>query len=100
MAKAAGAERFIHVSALGVDKATGSNYARSKTMGEKAVMSAFPEATVLRPSIIFGPEDNFFNQFAAMAGLFPALPLIAGGRTSRFQPVYAGDVAKAIMPPA
>lgn len=95
MAYQAGAERFIHVSALGVDKASGSNYARSKALGEKAVLAAFPDATILRPSIIFGPEDNFFNQFATMASLFPALPLIGGGNT-RFQPVYAGDVAKAI----
>jgi len=86
---------FIHVSALGVDKATGSHYARTKLLGEKAVLAAFPEATILRPSVIFGPEDHFFNQFAAMASLLPALPLIGGGRT-RFQPVYAGDVARAI----
>lgn len=95
MAKAAGAERFIHLSALGVDKAAGSEYARSKMLGEKAVLAAFPEATILRPSVIFGPEDNFFNQFADMASKFPALPLIGGGRC-RFQPVYVGDVAKSV----
>jgi uncharacterized protein YbjT (DUF2867 family) len=95
MAKAAGIQRFIHVSALGVDKARNSDYARTKLLGEKAVLSAFPEATILRPSVIFGPEDNFFNQFAAMASLSPALPLLGGGRM-RFQPVYVGDVAKAI----
>jgi uncharacterized protein YbjT (DUF2867 family) len=95
MSKAAGVQRFIHVSALGVDKASGSSYARTKALGERAVLAAFPEAIILRPSVIFGPEDNFFNQFATMASLFPALPLIGGGRT-RFQPVYAGDVAKAV----
>jgi len=95
MAKAAGAQRFIHLSALGVDKAAGSHYARSKLLGEKAVLAAFPEATILRPSVVFGPEDQFYNRFAAMASLCPALPLIGGGR-SRFQPVYVGDVAKAI----
>ena len=95
MAKEAGAKHFVQVSALGIDQAKGSAYARSKLLGEKAVMAAFPEATVLRPSIIFGPEDNFFNQFAAMACFSPALPLIGGGRT-KFQPVYVGDVAKAV----
>ncbi len=92
MAKAAGVTRFIHMSSLGADKAGSSQYARSKISGEKAVRAAFPEATILRPSILFGPEDNFFNQFAAMACISPALPLIGGGGT-RFQPVYAGDVA-------
>lgn len=94
MAKSAGVSRFVHLSALGVDKAIGSQYARSKMLGEKAVAAAFPEATILRPSVIFGAEDNFFNQFAAMASLSPALPLIGGGRT-RFQPAYVGDVAAA-----
>lgn len=95
---AAGADvsRFIHVSSLGIDKAMGSQYARTKALGEKAVQAAFPTATILRPGVIFGPEDNFFNQFAAMASLSPALPLIGGGRT-RFQPVYVGDVAKAVV---
>jgi NADH dehydrogenase len=95
MAKSLGIKRFIHVSALGVDKAAGSAYARSKVLGEKAVLAAFPDATILRPSVIFGAEDRFFNQFAAMAGLSPVMPLIGGGNT-KFQPVYAGDVAKAI----
>ncbi len=95
MAKAAGVKRFVHLSALGVDKASGSHYARSKMLGEKAVLDAFPEATILRPSVIFGPEDNFINLFACMANLSPALPLIGGGKT-RFQPVYVGDVAKAV----
>ncbi|MDX2074054.1 MAG: complex I NDUFA9 subunit family protein [Alphaproteobacteria bacterium] len=92
LAKSAGAARFIHLSALGVDKAFGSEYARTKLVGEKAVTAAFTGATILRPSVIFGPEDHFFNQFAAM----PALPLIGGGKT-RFQPVYVGDVAKAVL---
>ena len=84
-------ERFIHLSALGVEKIFGSEYARTKLLGEKSVATAFPGATILRPSIIFGPDDNFFNQFAAM----PFLPLIGGGN-ARFQPVYADDVASAI----
>ena len=96
MAKEAGAERFIHISALGIDKNTDSAYARSKAIGERAVQSAFPEATILRPSVIFGPEDNFFNQFAAMASLSPVLPLIGGGKT-KFQPVYVDNVAKAVV---
>ena len=96
MAKAAGVQRFVQLSALGVDRAHTSHYARTKLLGEKAVLGAFPEATILRPSVIFGPEDNFFNQFAAMASLAPALPLLGGGRT-QFQPVYVGDVAAAIV---
>ncbi len=95
MAKAAGVSRFVQMSALGVDKAKTSDYARTKLLGEKAVLTAFPEATILRPSVIFGPEDNFYNQFATMGALSPALPLIGGGVT-RFQPVYVGDVAAAI----
>ncbi|MBN8532182.1 MAG: complex I NDUFA9 subunit family protein [Alphaproteobacteria bacterium] len=95
-AKEAGVQRLIHISALGVDKATRSTYARTKLAGEKAVLAAFPEATILRPSVVFGPEDNFFNQFACMARLSPFLPLIGGGKT-RFQPVYAGDVGKAVL---
>lgn len=95
MAKSAGVSRFVQMSALGVDKAKTSEYARTKLLGEKAVLTAFPEATILRPSVIFGPEDNFYNQFATMAALSPALPLIGGGIT-RFQPVYVGDVAAAI----
>lgn len=92
MARAAGVRRFIQISALGIDKAIGSHYARTKLQGEKAVSSAFPGATILRPSVMFGPEDDFFNQFAAM----PIQPLIGGGAT-KFQPVYVDDVAKAIL---
>lgn len=95
LAKSLHIPRFIQISALGVDKASRSRYAYSKMLGENAVLAAFPEATILRPSVIFGPEDNFFNQFAAMAGLAPMLPLIGGGK-SCFQPVYVGDVAEAI----
>lgn len=95
MASNCGVERFIQVSALGIDKATSSHYARTKLLGEKAVQAAFPEATLLRPSVIFGPEDHFFNRFARMAAFSPVLPLIGGGHT-RFQPVYVADVARAI----
>jgi NADH dehydrogenase len=96
LAKPAGAERFVHMSSLGVDKMIKSKYARTKAMGEKAVRAAFPEATILRPSVIFGAEDQFFNSFAAMAQLFRALPLIGGGHT-KFQPVYVNDVAHAVL---
>jgi len=91
----AGVKNFIHVSALGVDKAT-SRYAASKRDGEKAVRDAFPAAVILRPSVIFGPEDNFFNMFAELSRYSPVLPLIGGGKT-KFQPVYVGDVADAVM---
>lgn len=94
-AKNAGTKRFIHISALGADKPSHSKYARTKLNGEKAVIAAFPNATIVRPGILFGPEDNFFNRFACMAALSPFLPLIGGGRT-KFQPVYVGDIAKAI----
>ncbi len=87
--------RFVHFSALGVDRAH-SKYAQSKLAGEKAVMAACPWATILRPSVIFGAEDNFFNMFARLARFVPFLPLIGGGKT-KFQPVYAGDVAHAVM---
>lgn len=95
LAKAAGAERFVHVSSLGVDKMVKSKYARTKAMGEKAVRAAFAEAVVLRPSVIFGAEDQFFNAFASMARL-NFLPVIGGGET-KFQPVYVGDVARAVL---
>lgn len=94
-AKEAGAQTLIQVSALGADAQSESAYARSKAEGEAAVREAFPQAIVIRPSIVFGPEDDFFNRFAAMARVSPALPLIGGGET-RFQPVYVGDVAEAI----
>jgi uncharacterized protein YbjT (DUF2867 family) len=93
-ARAAGA-RMIHVSAIGADENSPALYARSKALGEKAVLSVVPSATIFRPSILFGPEDDFFNRFAGLARLSPALPLIGGGHT-RFQPVFVGDVAAAI----
>jgi NADH dehydrogenase len=86
---------LIHVSAIGAGTESQSRYAQTKTEGEARVRAAFPAATILRPSIVFGPEDQFFNKFAALARLSPALPLIGGGRT-RFQPVFVGDVAAAI----
>lgn len=92
---AAGVERFIHISALGVDRAA-SRYAKSKLAGEQAVIQAFPTATILRPSVIFGPEDGFLNLFAGLMRFSPILPLIGGGAT-RFQPVYVGDVAAAVL---
>lgn len=95
-ASEAGVERMLHMSALGVDKAKTSKYAKTKLMGEKAVKAAFPEATIFRPSVIFGPEDHFYNQFASMSRFSPMLPLIGGGHT-KFQPVYVGDVADAFL---
>jgi len=94
-AAAAGAKRLIHISALGADPASRSEYARTKAAGEAAVRAEFPGAVIVRPSLAFGPEDDFFNRFAAIARLAPALPLIGGGHT-RFQPIYAGDVGAAI----
>ncbi len=91
----AGIERLAHVSAIGAD-AKGSRYGRSKYRGERAVLAAMPSATILRPSIVFGPEDTFFNRIADMAKFAPALPLIAGGKT-KFQPVFVGDVADAVL---
>ncbi|ALG70153.1 3-beta hydroxysteroid dehydrogenase [Azospirillum thiophilum] len=96
LAKAAGVGRLVHLSAIGADAASPAAYARSKAAGEQAVLAAFPTATILRPSIVFGPEDNFFNKFAAMAQKAPVLPLIGGGKT-RFQPVYVGDLADAVV---
>jgi uncharacterized protein YbjT (DUF2867 family) len=93
-AQSAGA-RLVHVSAIGADANSHSRYARSKAEGERRVLAAAPAATIMRPSIAFGPEDDFFNRFAALARLAPALPLPGGGHT-RFQPVFAGDVAQAI----
>ena len=97
VARAAGAvgARMVHVSAIGADANSTSHYARSKAEGEQQVLAAHPAATIMRPSIVFGPEDSFFNRFAALARISPALPLAGGGHT-RFQPVFAGDVAEAI----
>jgi uncharacterized protein YbjT (DUF2867 family) len=96
LAREAGVERLVHISALGADSRSSSAYARSKAAGERAVSDAFPTATILRPSVVFGVEDQFFNRFAAMAMISPVLPLIGGGET-RFQPVYVDDVAAAAL---
>jgi len=109
-AKAAGVAQLIHVSALGADEASDSAYARSKAEGEKAVAEAFPGAVILRPSIVFGPEDGFFNRFAELTSISPVLPVfltdgfrpkgfgidIWGSGGTKFQPVYVGDVAAAV----
>jgi uncharacterized protein YbjT (DUF2867 family) len=94
-AREAGVKRFVHVSAIGADAKSKSVYAQSKAAGEAAVLEEFPNAVILRPSIVFGPEDQFFNRFAAMARMSPFLPLIDGGWT-KFQPVFVGDLATAI----
>jgi uncharacterized protein YbjT (DUF2867 family) len=96
LAAAAYGARLVHVSAIGADESAPSLYARSKATGEKLVLAAMPTATILRPSVVFGPEDDFFNKFAAIARLAPALPLVGGGET-RFQPVFVGDVAAAVL---
>jgi uncharacterized protein YbjT (DUF2867 family) len=96
LAREAGIERFVDISAIGADPRSRSAYARTKAAGEAAVRDAFPTVTILRPSVVFGPEDQFFNRFAGMAMVSPALPLIGGGHT-RFQPVYVGDVAEAVL---
>lgn len=90
----AGVENFVHISAIGADTASPSAYARTKAMGEQEVLKAIPGAIILRPSVVFGPQDDFLNRFASLARFTPALPLIGGG-TTRFQPVFAGDVADA-----
>lgn len=116
-AAAAGVKSLVHVSALGADPSSPSVYARTKAEGEAAVREAFPEATILRPSVVFGPEDNFFNLFAGLATILPVLPVIGapfppkitlfgkdslvdvdlyGSGGPRFQPVYVGDVAEAV----
>jgi NADH dehydrogenase len=95
LAASAFGANVIHVSAIGADENSTSLYARSKAAGEKAVLAAAPDALIFRPSVVFGPEDDFFNRFASMARFLPALPLIGGGHT-RMQPVYVGDVAEAI----
>lgn len=94
-ASEAGVSHFVQMSALGADVNSASVYARTKAEGEAAVLKAFADAVILRPSVVFGPEDQFFNRFAALARLSPVLPLIGGGET-RFQPVFAGDVASAV----
>lgn len=93
-AKAIGA-KLTHLSAIGADANSVSVYASTKGRAEKAVLDAIPDAIIIRPSVVFGPEDDFFNKFAAMAKTLPVLPLIGGGQT-KFQPIYAGDVAEVV----
>ncbi len=102
-AAAAGVKHLVHLSALGADAQSPSKYARSKAAGEQAVREAFPGATILRPSVVFGPEDGFFNLFGWLAQVSPVLPFFtsgaphaAGGGGSRFQPVFVGDVVTAV----
>jgi NADH dehydrogenase len=95
LAAATGAEKLVQISAIGASVTSPALYARSKAAGEDAVRAAFPAATILRPSLVFGAEDQFFNRFGAMAALAPVMPVIAGA--SRFQPVFVGDVADAVM---
>lgn len=92
---AAGVSHLVHVSAIGADAASPSLYARSKAAGEAAVLAAFPAAVILRPSVVFGPEDAFFNRFAKLAQLLPVMPVF--GAETRFQPVHVGDVADAVL---
>ena len=94
-AAAAGVAKLVQLSAIGADPASPSAYATSKAAGEAAVRAAFPRATILRPSVVFGPEDQFFNRFAALAQVLPVMPVICGA--TKFQPVYVADVADAVM---
>ena len=89
-------KKLVHISALGINETANSQYMQSKLKGEKNILNNFNRSVILRPSIIFGPEDKFFNQFATLAEFFPALPLIGGGLTY-FQPIYVGDVVKSIV---
>jgi len=93
-ARAAGVTDLVHISAIGADSKSASAYGRSKAQGEAAVLEAVPEAVILRPSVIFGPEDDFFNRFGTMSRFFPLIPIV--GAQTKFQPVYVGDVAKAV----
>lgn len=95
-AKAAGVGTLIHVSTMNIDPESESAYARSKAIGENALREEYPDATLIKPSLVFGPEDQFFNKFAGLARVLPFLPLVGGGHT-KFQPVFAGDVADAIV---
>jgi NADH dehydrogenase len=88
------AEALVHISAIGADPKSASNYGRTKSDGEQVVRKAFPNATIVRPSLVFGPEDSLTNRFAGLARLLPILPVIAAGR--KFQPVYVRDLAQAI----
>jgi uncharacterized protein YbjT (DUF2867 family) len=94
-ARAAGVKTLIHVSAIGADPKSRGNYGRTKAEGEAATRAEFPDAIILRPSIVFGPEDQFFNRFANLARMAPIVPLV--GAKTKFQPVYVGDLAQAIL---
>ncbi|MCB8876431.1 complex I NDUFA9 subunit family protein [Acidisoma silvae] len=94
-ASRAGVKHLVHISAIGASGTSRSGYGRSKAAGEASVTAGFPDVVILRPSIVFGPEDQFFNRFGAMARLSPVMPVISG--RTKFQPVYVGDVAEAIM---
>lgn len=94
LAKAAGVQTMVHVSAIGADAQADSDYARTKALGEQAVLEHMPNAMIVRPSIVFGPEDQFFNRFAALSRLGPILPVI--GANTKFQPVYVDDIAQAV----
>lgn len=96
MASKAGIEKLVHISAIGADINSDSTYAKTKGEGEEAFRDYAPKTTILRPSIVFGPQDDFFNRFASMSKTSPALPLIGGGKT-RFQPVYVDDVADSVV---
>lgn len=89
-------EKFVHISALGINETVNSQYVQSKLKGEKNILNNFHRSVILRPSIVFGPEDKFFNQFASLAEFLPAIPLIGGGQT-KFQPIYVSDLCKAIV---
>lgn len=93
--KAAGLTSMVHVSAIGADDDSASEYARTKALGEKAVLHELPDSVILRPSVLFGPDDDFFNKLGLMASLSPVVPVIGGG-TTRFQPAYVRDVAEAV----
>jgi NADH dehydrogenase len=95
-AKAAGVQRLVHLSAIGADIHAAAHYSSSKGLGEAAVLGGFPTATIVRPSLVVGPEDKFFNLFAGLARWLPCLPLMGGGQT-KFQPIYVGDVADAVL---
>ncbi|ACT57910.1 complex I NDUFA9 subunit family protein [Hirschia baltica] len=92
----AGIKQFIQLSAIGADLESNANYARTKAEAEQTVLDQIPTATILRPSLVFGPEDQFFNKFATFAKFLPFLPLVGGGKT-KFQPVFVGDLADAIV---
>lgn len=93
-AKAAGIDNLVHISAIGADPKSASVYGRTKAEGEAGVLAAVPSAVILRPSVVFGPEDDFFNRFGTMARFFPVVPIVGGA--TKFQPVYVGDVAEAV----